>query len=198
MILKTNWARGIATGCMGLGLLWGTLEAQAASGDADGTFTVTVAQVEISKDGGGTYTTLFSGSQDINIAAADAGAVAAGLASGVALSPGTYNRIRVTLGSTLRIRGYVNNGAGTGTLYTNNDADGFDLNVAAINTPGGDYAVSTIAIPAANRVDTMVVSVVVPADGSAPTIRINFDTSGVLTASGNTPSLNDPTVTVTQ
>lgn len=183
---------------MGLCLFMGVLEAQAASGDADGTFTVTITLVEISKDGGATYTTLFSGSKEINIAAANAGAVAAGLATGAALAPGTYNRVRTTIGSTLKIRGYVNNGGGTGTLYTNNDADGFDLNVSAINTPGGDYAISTLAVPAENRVDTATVSIVVPAEGSPAKVQINFDTTGVLSAVGNVPSLNDPTVTIAQ
>jgi len=197
--MKPLWVRGIATASMGLALFLGApSQTQAASGDADGTFTVTVTLVEISKDGGATYTTLFSGSQDINIVAANAGAVAAALASGVALTPGTYNQVRVTIGSTLQIKGYVNNEAGTGTLYTNNDADGFDLNSSAINTPGTDYAISTLTIPVGNRVDTMAVSIVVPAEGSAPTVRINFDTTGVLSASGNTPRLNDPTVTITQ
>ena len=197
--MKSNWARGIAMGCMALSLFLGVPgQARAATGDADGTFTVTVTLVEISKDGGATYTTLFSGSKEINIASANAGAVAAGLASGVALTPGTHNRVRVTIGSTLQIKGFVNNGAGTGTLYTNNDADGFDLNASAINTPGSDYAISTLAIPAENRVDTVTVSIVVPAEGSPPTVRINFDTQGVLSASGNNPSINDPAVTVTQ
>lgn len=196
--MKSGWARGVAIGCVGLGLVGVALEAQAASGDADGTYTVTITQVEISKDGGATYTTLFSGSKDINIAAADAGAVAGSLASGAALPPGTYDRIRVTLGSSLRIKGFVNNGAGTGTLYTNNDADGFDLNLAGINTPGADYATSTLNIPEANRVSTQTVSIVVPSEGTPSTVRVNFDTTGVLTAAGNTPSLNAPTVTITQ
>ena len=188
----------MAAGFLGLALLGVVSEARAASGDADGTFTVTITQVEISKDGGATYATLFSGSQEINIAAAGAGAVAAGLVSNGALPPGTYNQVRVTLGSTLRIKGFVNNGAGTGTLYTNNDADGFDLNGAAINTPGADYAVSTLTIPVANRVDTLTTSIVVSGDGSPCRVRIDFDTAGVLSAAGNVPSLNDPTVTVTQ
>lgn len=183
---------------LGVGLLSVSLDALAASGDADGTFTVDVTKVEISNDNGASYITLFEGSKEINIAAASAGAAAAGLASGAVLPPGTYNRIRCTLGSSLRIKGYVNNGTNDGTLYTNNDADGFDLNAAAIDTPGGDYATSTLTIPVANRVDTMIVSIVVPAEGTPGTIRINFDTSGVLSAVGNIPSLNDPTVTVSQ
>ncbi len=196
--MKLSRVRSIAAWCAGLALLCAAPEAQAASGDADGTFTVTISQVEISKDGGASYTTLFSGSKEINIAAANAGAVATGLASGVALSPGTYNQVRVTIGATLQIKGFVNNGAGTGTLYTNNDADGFDLNNTAINTPGGDYAVSTLPIPASQRVDTMAVSIVIPSEGSPPTVRVNFDTSGVLSATGDTPSINDPTVTISQ
>ncbi len=186
--------------CVGLALLSGILseikEAQAATGDAAGIFTVTVTQVETSKDGGSTYTTLFSGSKSINIASADAGAVAGSLASGATLSAGTYDRMRVTIGSTLQIKGFVNNGATT--FYTNNDADGFDLNPNAANTPGADYTTSTLTIPAANRVDIQTVSIVVPAEGSAPTVRVNFDTTGVLSVSNNQPRLNAPVVTVTQ
>ncbi len=179
---------------LALALLWAG-PAWAASGDADGTYTVTVTKIEMSQDGGSTYFTVFEGSQTINIAAANAGAVAAGLVSGTGVPPGTYNQIRTTLGDTLSIKGYVNNGATT--FYTNNDADGFGLNLAAANTPGGDYTTSNIAIPPANRSSTLSVSLSVAGGASAKTVKITFDTSGTLVVNGGIPSLNAPAISVT-
>lgn len=173
-------------------LALGAAQVEAASGNADGTYTVTVTMVEMSKDSGATYTTVFSGSQSINIASVSAGSVAAGLVSGVTMDAGTYDRVRVTLGSTLQLKGYVNNG-GT-TIYT--DGSTFSTNGAAADTPGGAYAISTFTIPANSRTDINTVSIVVPPAGS-PTVNVTFDTSGVITQSGGVPSVGSPTVTVT-
>ncbi len=187
-------SRGIAllAGGVAMGLLLGVELAHAASGNADGTYTVTITKVEVSKDSGTTYTTIFSGSQDINIASVDAGAIAAGLANGVTVDAGTYTRVRVTIGSALKVKGYVNNGATT--LYTNGVT--FGVNLAAANTPGGDYAVSTFTIPANSLVNVNTTSITVQ-PGTSPLVDVAFDTSGVITQSGGTPSVGAPTVTVT-
>ncbi len=174
------------------GLWLGMARAEAGSGDAAGTYTVTITKVEISKDSGAIYTTVFSGSQDINIASANAGAVAAGLASGVNVDSGTYDRVRVTIGSTLKVKGYVNNGATT--IYT--DGTTFSTNGAAADTPGGTYAISTFTIPVASRVNVNTTAVTVSAGGS-PTVDVAFDTSSVITQAGGIPSIGAPTVTVT-
>ena len=174
------------------GLALSTARVEAASGNADGTYTVTVTMVEVSKDSGTTYMTVFSGSQSINIASVSAGAVAAGLVSGVTMDVGTYDRIRVTIGSTLQLKGYVNNGATT--IFT--DGSTFSTNGAAADAPGGTYAVSSFAIPAGSRTSTTTVSIPVQ-PGGAPTVSVAFDTSGVLTQSGGTPSVGAPTVTIT-
>jgi hypothetical protein len=173
---------------VGVGSLW------AASGDADGTYTVTVTKVEASQDGS-TFTTLFEGSQDINIAAVGAGAVAAGLVSGASVGTGTYTTVRVTIGSTLRVKGFVNNSAGTFTFYTNGGTDGgaFSTNIGAPNTPGGDYAIATFTVDAANRTNTTTGLSIVVAPGAGPTVTVKFDTSGVIV---NTPSIRPPTVTI--
>ena len=177
---------------------WVAQEAQAASGDADGTYTVTVTKVEISKDNGSTYTTLFDGSQAINIASASAGAVAASLATGVALAPGTYTTVRTTIGSTMQIKGYLN--ISGSTWYTNGgtDSNGFSVNAGVTNTPGSSYAIAIFTIPAANRTSTQSgFSIAVTTGGSASTTRIAFDTSGVITNSGGTPTIGPPSVTIT-
>ena len=181
-----------------LTLMGGVGSAEAASGDAAGTYTVTITKTEVSKDGGLTYTTVFSGSTAVNIASASAGAAVAGLANGTALVPGTYTSVRTTIGATMQIKGYLNI-AGS-TWYTNGGADtaGFSVNTGVTNTPGTDYAISSFAIPVANRTSTQTgFSIVVATGGSAPTIRVAFDTSGVITNSGGTPTVGAPSVTIT-
>ena len=169
---------------------------EAASSDADGTYTVTITKVEASKDGGTTYTTIFSGSQDINIASANAGAVAAGLASGTVLGVGTYDTVRVTLGATLKAKGYVNN-AGS-TVYTNGGTDGSasSTNGGVLNTPGSDYAISTYTIPVANRTNTTSGLSIVVRVGTSPTCTVKFDTSGVFSFSNGIVIPGSPLVTI--
>ena len=175
----------------------GSREANAASGDADGTYTVTITKIEASKDGGTTYATVFSGSQDINIASVSAGAVAAGLASGAVLDVGTYNTIRVTIGSTLRAKGYVNNSGNT--VYTNGgtDTSASSTNGGVLNSPGSDYAISTYTIPAANRTNTTSDLSMVVQVGKSPTCTVKFDTSGVLSVIGGGVVPGAPSVTIT-
>ncbi len=171
--------------------------AEAASGDAAGTYTVTITKIEASKDAGTTYVTLFSGSQAINIAAANAGATAAGLVSGAALAPGTYTVIRTTLGATLSVKGYVN--ISGSTWYTDGGADSGAFTANAGNdTPGSDYAISTFTIPENFRTNTDTsVSITVREGGAGSTCNIAFNTSNVITNSGGNPSVGGPTVTVT-
>lgn len=179
-------------------VLSGAGTAEAVSGNADGTYTVTVTKIETSKDAGATYVTLFSGSQAINIAAANAGATAAGLVSGVALAPGTYTVIRTTMGATLSVKGYINISGSTYYTDGGSDSGAFTANGGVEDTPGGDYAISTFTIPAEFRTNTDTsVSITVREGGVGPTVSIAFDTSGVITNSGGLPSVGGPTVTVT-
>lgn len=171
--------------------VWAASPALAGSGDADGTFTVIVEKIEISP-GDGTFVTVFSGSSSLNIAAANAGAVAAGLVSGKAVPPGHYNVVRVTIGSTIRVKGYVNSGANT--LYTDGGTDGgaFTSIAGNDNTTAADYTASTFTVPAENRVKTDSLTFTCTKGGPAPTVRISFDTSGVINTN---PGLNPPTIT---
>ena len=175
-----------------VGLVLGAVGVQAASTDADGTYTVTVTKVEVSKDGGTTYTTLFDGSQAINIAAVDAGAVAAGLASGAALEAGIYNTVRVTIGATLLAKGYVNSGGDT--VYTN--GSGSATNSGATSTPGAGYAASTYTIPEANRIETTTGLSIPVEPGKGPTVTVKFDTSGVLSQISGAIIPGEPLVTI--
>lgn len=174
-------------------LLW-CGSAAGGSTDADGVYTVTVTLVEASSDGGATYTTLFSGSQDINIAAVNAGAVAAGLVSGVEIPVGTYNRVRVTIGATLLGKGYVNSGGNT--FYTSGGVNGTSSIAGNDNTTASDYTTSTYTIPEANRVSTQTVSIPIEKD-KPTTIRVNFDTRGVFSLNGSTVVPGEPSVSVT-
>ena len=179
-------------------VLWGALwcgTVSAGSTDADGTYTVTVTLVEASQDGGATYTTLFSGSQAINIAAVNAGALAAGLVSGVDIPVGTYNRIRVTIGATLLAKGYVNSGGST--FYTNGGSNGSGTSSVAgnDNTTSSTYAASTYAIPSGDRVSTFTVSILVK-QGTAATTRVNFNTAGVFSLNGTVVVPGAPSVSI--
>ena len=194
----TAWRAGwIVVGLVGW-LLGAATWTEAASGAADGTYTVTITLIEVSKDGGATYTTLFSGSQAVNIASASASATVAGLADRVALEPGTYDTVRVTLDSTLLLKGYVN--FGTTTIYTNNDADGFDNNSGggADRTDNGPttYAVSTFTISTVNRTQTFTGLSLLVSPASPRTCIVTFNTAGVITQSGGTPSVGAPSVSI--
>lgn len=190
-----TWASAWAAVGLAGWLLGAAHWAEAASGDADGTYTVTITLIEVSTDGGATYTTLFSGSQAVNIASADAGATVAGLASGVDLAAGTYDTVRVILGESLLLKGYVNNG--TTTIYTNNDADGFGNNGGGgADTPGSDYAASTFTIPQASRTQTFT-GLSLPVSKENPrTVVVSFNTAGVITQAGGIPSVGAPSVTI--
>ena len=187
------WCLALAAVCWTAGLRG----VEAASGDADGTYTVTVTKVETSQDGGTTFTTIFSGSQDINIASVSAGAVAAGLASGATLDVGTYNTIRVTIGSTLKAKGFVNNAGNT--VFTNGGTDGSasSTNGGVTDTPGSTYAISTYTIPAANRTSTTSGLSMVVQVGKSPAVTVKFDTSGVLSVIGGGVVPGAPAVTIT-
>lgn len=186
-----------------LGLVIGPGRTEAASGDADGTYTVTVTKVEMSKNGGATYTTVFEGSRSINIASANAGAVAAGLVSGVILEPGVYDTVRVTIGPTMQFKGYVNNDNGTDTLYTDGDTEtgsgeSTSNNAGVLNTSGAGYAASTYTIPEANRTETDTGLSLKVETGKAMVVDIAFDTTGTATENApNTIIPGDPTVTIT-
>lgn len=175
-----------------LAVVWSTCfslaMAEAGSGDADGTYTVTITKIEVSTDQGTTYTTVFSGSQAINIASVGANTVAAGLVSGASLDAGTYDRLRVTIGDTLQLKGFRNTGGGA-TDYTN----GTTFNTVAGDSAGSDYAVSSFTIDAANRVQTFTISIVVKPGGS-PRCTVKFDTQSVI---GAGYTISPPAVSVT-
>lgn len=166
----------------------------AASTDADGTYTVTVTKVEASLDGGTTYTTLFSGSQLINIASVTAGATAAGLVNGVDFPVGTCNRVRVTIGDTLLAKGWVNSGGST--FYTSGGVNGTSTIAGNDNTGAvSNYTASTYTIPEANRVSVKTVSIPI-VKGTATSIQVKFDTSGVLSYNGVVVIPGEPLVTI--
>lgn len=168
----------------------------ATTGNAD-VYNVTVRMIEFSTDGTN-FVTAFQGSTVIDIASVAAGSTAAGLVSGGAVPPGNYTNIRVTIGSTVGVRGFVNNG-GT-TVYTDGGTDAAAFTgVGGNNSPGTDCATSTFTVPANTRVSTDAVSFTVnPADGPpSSTVTISFDTSTVIATDGAGATLNEPVVTMT-
>ena len=184
---------------LAMGVLVAAGDVWAVSGDADGTYTVTVTKIELSKNGGASFTTVFEGGQAVNLRAVNAGAVAAGLVSGQALEQGTYNTVRTTIGQNLLLKGYVNNaGAGT-SIYTDGGTDGaaFTTLAGLDNTTAADYSISTFSIPAASQTSTLGGFSIAVQPGEAHTVTVKFDTAGVITQAGGIPSVGAPSVTVT-
>lgn len=156
---------------------------------------VTITKIEVSQDEGATYLTRFAGQCDVNLVTEAAGRVVAGLTSGDPLPAGTYNRLRITLGPTLYLKGYLNyNGA---TFSTNGGADdhGYEANLAGLNAPGDSYAVSAFTIPEASRTFEQAITLSISA-ASAPPL-VTFDLSGTITQTSGNPTVNAPVVTVT-
>lgn len=184
---------------LAVGVLVAAGEVWAVSGDADGTYTVTITKIELSKNGGANFTTVFEGSQAVNLRAVNAGAVAAGLVSGMTLEQGTYDTVRTTIGQNLLLKGYVNNaGAGT-SIYTNGGTDGaaFTTLAGLDNTTAADYSIATFTIPAASRTQSFGGFSIAVQPGQAHTVTVTFGTAGVITQAGGIPSVGAPSVTVT-
>jgi len=175
--------------------LWlGTSPAWSASTDADGTYSVTVTKIELSTDGGTTYSTIFEGSQLVNIASANAGAVVASLVDGGSLEYGVYDTVRTTIGANLVAKGYVNDGADT--VYTDG-SNNTTRNVGTTDTPAAGYDSSTFTIPVANRtIVTTPASPITCSQGVSPIVTVSFDTSGVLSVSGTAVVPGAPTVSI--
>lgn len=196
MVRRQGWVAG----GLALGLLAAWPGAEAGTTDADGTYTVTITRIELSKDSGASYTTVFSGSQAVNIASANAGAAVAGLVSGVELDPGSYDRSRVTLGATLLAKGYVNSGGNT--FYTDGGTEtGAGESTTQIagqnNTTAADYTASTYTIPVADRTQVVTFSSPVSVSKDDPrTVIVTFNTAGVLSLSGTAVVPGAPSVSV--
>lgn len=196
MTQRQRWGAG----GLALGLLIAWPVTEAGDQDADGTYTVTVTTVELSKDSGATYATVFSGSQAVNIASADAGAAVGGLVSGAELEAGTYDRARVTLGATLLAKGYVNSGGNT--FYTDGGTEtGAGESTSSIagtnNTSAADYATSTYTIPVGDRTQVVTFSTPVAVSKDNPkTCIVTFNTADVLSLNATVVVPGAPSVSV--
>jgi hypothetical protein len=192
MIARMGLAGGLCAWWLGVAAAAG-----AATGDGGGqVYKITITTIEMSSDSGSTYQTVFSGSQEIDIAAANAGAVAASLVSGVTLPAATYNRVRVTIGGTLNAKGYVNISGLTYYTDGGTDAGAFTAVAGNDNPPSSGFTESAFTIPVANRTSIDAVSIVVTSTSSS-TVQVAFNTAGTFVNSGGLPSVGAPTVTIT-
>jgi len=114
----------------------------------------------------------------------------------VTLKNGLYDCVRATVGGTLLFQGYVNNPGAVTTIYTDGDSDDDAFTgTAGLDSPGGDYAVSTFAIDADQRTQvTCGLNIKIAGGESPPTVVVNIDANAVLTQSGGTPSLGSPNI----
>lgn len=189
---RSLWAWSVL-GAYALALvLSATTAAFAQAPTATGTptvYKVTVKKVEFSSDAGTTYITGKEADQEMDIASVNAGALAANYASGVVLPSATYNRIRVTLSCTIRLRGSV--AFGGQTYYT--------TGAAGTSTVAGNLAEGAFTVPAAGGcvggllTSTDTVSMTVFED-QAKTVNVSFNVTGAIRLDVNVLSPNTVTV----
>jgi hypothetical protein len=72
-------------------------------------YEVTLKKVEFSTDNGATYVTLVEKDLTFNIAAANAGALVGNYVTGAGLPLGTYNRMRITVSCSMRLKAETQN-----------------------------------------------------------------------------------------
>lgn len=159
-------------------------------------YKVTVQRIELSADGGTTYTTVFSGSSELDIASANAGQVAGNFVSDIKIADGLYNRLRVTISATFKIKGsvvlnadnrrYYTLANGTASLVAANEVEATITAPVNISPTGTFTSVDTVSITVAN--------------GKSGVIRVAFDTQGTinLLLAGGTFFPGAPVVTTTQ
>ena len=107
--------RFTAVGLLSVALLV-TAAAISFSQDATGRpdlYEITLKKIEFSTDNGTTWTTLKEADLTFNLTDINAGAIAGRYISGGTLPVGTYNRVRVTVGCTMRLQGTLTNGGVT-------------------------------------------------------------------------------------
>jgi hypothetical protein len=156
-------------------------------------YKVTVKKVEFSSDGGTTFVTLKEADQEMDIASVNAGALAANYASGATLPAATYNRIRVTISCTIKLRGNVSFG---GITYYTTSTGG--TSAVAGNLAEGSYTVPAGAGCAGGQLtstDTVSFAVI---EGQGKTMNVSFDVTGSIRLDGapGGATLSPNTVTV--
>lgn len=168
---------GVAISLIGAALVLATAAISSAQ-DATGTptiYKVTVKKVEFSSDGGTTFITLREADQEMDIASVNAGAAAANYASGLSLTPASYNRVRVTISCTIKLRGSV---AFAGTTYYTTSAGG-------TSTSAGNLAEGSFTIPASagcsggTLTSTETLSFTVIQD-QPKTVNVDFNVTGAI------------------
>ncbi len=102
-----------------LGLALGLSNALGALGEPT-TYVITIKKIELSKDGGATYTVIATGNRSFTIASSHShGAIISDYVSGAEVEPGEYNAIRITLSSAIGLLGTIvqDNGLNNGSTF---------------------------------------------------------------------------------
>lgn len=121
---------------MGLLLPMGLSLKAAASGDAE-SYKMTITKIEFKKSDG-TWVTIASPNQEIDIAAANAGDVAGSLLSDSAIPAGSYVNFRLTANKSLTVKG--SDAAGTGCVGTNYTKSGGAVTLTGTAATSGNTA----------------------------------------------------------
>lgn len=137
--------------------------AQVASGTPE-IYKVRITKFELSSDNGTTWVTVFSGTSDwIDIASVTAGQKAGEFFSRLQVAPGTYNKVRVTVSATFRMKGSV---AYSGNTYY--------TSASGATTTAANYAEQDITIPSGNPTSEETMTITVGTGSTPKIVRVSF------------------------
>ncbi len=164
-----------------------------ANGPAN-VYKVTITKFEMFN--GTSWVTIFDGtSTTIDIASANAGAVAGSFVSGQNIPDGTYTQVRVTPSATFSIKG--NDGSGRYTLAANGPGGGCTYSASA-----AAEAECSVAVPGGVAATTTVLAEGITSTAGVPShkVRVSFDTSTGIQYVGGANELYpaQPTITVSE
>ncbi len=185
-------------GALEFGLTWDGALAQISIYSPSMVFRPTIHKVELSRDGGSAYVTLASGPLSVDVASVGAGSrIATYLsnASTVLYPSTTYDRVRLTLGCGIGVKGNITD-PGTGTIYYTTSSGGTTTSGPAAEGTfniGANYASYTSTCTSASQNFEQVIPTSLTTDGDGGlSFTIKFDEGGLFLRfpSGGTPTLS--------
>lgn len=179
-------------------------------------YQVTVRQIDLSKDGGTSWTTIGASSAAFDIASAAVGSSVGAYLTGAAIADGDYNALRVTISNVITVRGTALDTSNGRTYCTDSDGSSENSVTHPATCPAAPepQAITVLAappggFPAGVTLDAGagVIRIVNTAfrlsvvNGQGRSYRIDFDVSagvGVLNNGSGAMYPGAPNVTITQ
>lgn len=142
MVVSMQWAlrMGLTVGLIGTVILVMAVDSPAQTIVATGTptaFKVIIKQFELSSNGGQTYTTVYQGDLEVDLATVNVGSFAETIAQEVSIAAGAYDKGRITVSCTFKLKGSLTH---QGTTFVTTASGGTSTNAA-------DLAEGTLEVP---------------------------------------------------